>query len=61
MFHLIAYRPARYIFDMFPVLFYLLYSRVSKGPRKAALSIFMKVLNFGSNILAEKFPVSGLF
>ena len=23
--------------------------------------IFMKVLNFGSNILAGKFPVSGLF
>ena len=52
--------------DLWP-LFYLLYSCFLKNPAtrnltsRAVVIIFMKVLNFGSNILAGKFPVSSLF
>ena len=65
MFHLIAYRTASYIFDMFPVCF-TCYTAVSQKPQtnhtsRIVVIIFMKVLNFGSNILAGKFPISGLF
>ena len=61
---LIAYRLANYIFDMFQVLLYLLYSRVSKtqtnSTSRVVVIVFMNVLNFGSNILAWKFLVSSL-
>ena len=65
LFHLIAYRPASSISDVSSFVLPVIQLFLKKPKRdltsRIVVIILMKVLNFGSNILAGKFPVSGIF